>query len=318
VSLTAEGKLAGFLRMEPTPEDCERRWEKLPRHFWGVIGQAKPGAAVLATYVPEEEAAPADPATWAKDHALIARQSYGFGRVLYVGLDSTWRWRFRTGDTYHHRFWGQVIRWAAADAPLLTGNEFVRFGPRKPVIEQGSEVEIGVRFSEQAKRLAAGAPAAVRIIRIKDGQPEEGAGQVNLLRIEARPREMEAKLRDLPPGKYVAELVIPDLSAQLLGPPGPDGKPTPLRAPFTVSARPSTELIDLATNLPLLEEIAAKSGGKVFTAENAAELADLLAQKTAVREFRTDTKLWEAWPTLVVFLVLLTLEWLARKWAGLP
>ena len=77
-------------------------------------------------------------------------------------------------------------------------------------------------------------------------------------------------------------------------------------------------MIDVATNLPLLEEIAAKSGGKVFTAENAAELADLLAQKTAVREFRTDTKLWEAWPTLVVFSALLTLEWLARKWVGLP
>ena len=36
-----------------------------------------------------------------------------------------------------------------------------------------------------------------------------------------------------------------------------------------------------------------------------------------------DMDLWRqyavrAWPTLVVFLALLTLEWLARKWAGLP
>src|SRR3712207_8983625 len=36
--------------------------------------------------------------------------------------------RSRTGDTYHHRFWGQTIRWAASDKPLVTGNEFVRFG----------------------------------------------------------------------------------------------------------------------------------------------------------------------------------------------
>jgi hypothetical protein len=136
--------------------------------------------------------------------------------------------------------------------------------------------------------------------------------------MEARPRELQAKLRDLPAGRYVAELVIPELGDQLLAPPGPDGKRPPMRAPFNVAGRPSTEMIDVATNLPLLEEIAAKSGGKVFTAENATELAELLAQKTAVHEFRTDTKLWEAWPTLVVFLVLLTLEWLARKWAGLP
>jgi hypothetical protein len=320
VSLTAEGKMAAFLRLEPSAEDSEFRWSQLPRHFWAAIGRAKPGATVLATVNPERDDGRDGPRQRLdpRDHALIARQNYGFGRVLYIGIDSTWRWRFKTGDTYHHRFWGQVIRWAAADTPLLTGNEFVRFGPRKPVIEQGGDVEISVRFSEQAKRLAPGATAAVRIVRTRDGQPDDGIAQIDLQRMEARPREMQATARDLPPGKYVAELVIPDLGDQLLGPPGPDGTRSPLRAPFTVSARPSLEMIDVATNIPLLEEIAAKSGGKVFTAENAAELADLLAQKTAVREYRTDTKLWQAWPTLVAFLLLLTLEWLARKWAGLP
>jgi hypothetical protein len=318
VALTAEGKLTDFLHMETTAEESERRWASLPRHFWAVIGKAKPAASVLATYRSEDEAAPTDPAAWAKDHALIARQSYGFGRVLYVGLDSTWRWRFRTGDTYHHRFWGQVIRWAAADTPLLTGNEFVRFGPRKPLVEQGGVVEIGVRFSEQARKLPAGVPAAVRIIRMKEGQPDEPVGQVTLQRLEARPRELDAKLRDLPPGRYTVELAIPALADQLMAPPGPDGQRGPLRAPFTVSPRPSTEMVDVATNLPLLEEIAAKSGGMVFTADNAAELAELLNQRSAVREFRTETKLWEWWPTLAVFLGLLTMEWLARKWAGLP
>ena len=281
-----------------------------------MLGKAKPAASVLATVKVEDDEAqrnrPDDASDWAKEHALIARQNYGFGRVLYVGLDSTWRWRFRSGDTYHHRFWGQVIRWAASDTPLLSGNEFVRFGPRKPVIEQGGDVEIGVRLSDQAKKLPPGAPAAVRIVRTKDGQPDEQVAQIDLQRMANRPRELEAKARDLPPGHYVAELVIPELGEQLSSPTGP------LRAPFTVSSRPSTEMLDLAMNLSLLEEIAAKSGGKVFTAENANELADLLAQKTAVREYRTDTKLWEAWPTLAAFLVLLTLEWLARKWAGLP
>jgi hypothetical protein len=319
VALTAEGKLTTFLRMEPTVEESELRWTKLPKHFWAVLGKAKPAAGVLATIRPEGDEQPADardPAAdkseWAKEHALIARQNYGFGRVLYVGLDSTWRWRFRTGDTYHHRFWGQVIRWAASDTPLLSGNEFVRFGPRKPVVEQGGEVEIGVRFSDRAKKLAPKSPAAVRIVRTKDGAPDENVAQIDLERLENRPRELEAKARDLPPGKYVAELVIPDLGDQLSSPTGP------MRAPFTISPRPSTEMLDLAMNLPLLEEIASKSGGKVFTAENANELADLLAAKTAVREYRTDTKLWESWPMLAAFLMLLTMEWLVRKWAGLP
>jgi hypothetical protein len=317
VALTAEGRQAGFLQMEPTAEDDERRWAALPRHYWGVIGKAKPGAAVLAT--PRDDGpAPADAAAWAKEHALIARQNYGFGRVLFVGLDSTWRWRFKAGDTYHHRFWGQAVRWAASDKPLLTGNEFIRFGPRKPVVEQGQEVEIGVRFSELARKLAPEAAAAVRVFRLRPDKPDEPVALVNLQRPEARPREMDAKLRDLPAGRYAAELVIPDLADQLNGPPGPDGKPAPLRAPFSVAPRESTEMTDLATNFPLLEEIAAKSDGRVFTAETAAELADLLAAKAATRTVQTETKLWRAWPTLFAFLGLLTVEWLVRKWAGLP
>lgn len=318
VILTPEGQLADFLRLEPAPEENEKRWSLLPRHFWAVFGKAKPGASVLATFRLDGDPAPPDLGAWAKDRALIARQSFGFGRVLFVGLDSTWRWRFKAGDTIHHRFWGQVIRWAASDTPLLTGNEFVRFGPRKPVTEQGQDVEIGVRLSELAKSLSPSAAAAVQVIRIREGQPDEAVGQFNLQRIEARPRELEAKLRDLPPGRYAAELVIPEMAEQLLGAPGPDGKATVMRAPFTVSMRPSTELVDLATNLPLLEEIAANTGGKVFTADNAADLAELLTKRTAVREYRTDTKLWESWPILAAFLGLLTLEWLCRKWAGLP
>src|SRR5262249_9273082 len=161
--------------------------------------------------------------------AAPARQSYGFGRVLYVGLDSTWRWRFKAGDTYHHRFWGQVVRWAASDKPLLTGNEFVRFGPRKPVVPYGQEVALGVRFSELARKLGPEAPAAARVLRLREGKPEEAVATVNLTRPEARPRELEAKLRDLPPGQYAVELAIPDLADQLNGPPGPDGRPAPLR-----------------------------------------------------------------------------------------
>src|SRR5262249_35527396 len=145
VTLTAEGRLEGYMQMESSAEESERRWAALPRHYWGVVGQAKPGATVLASYR-DPAAAPTDVAGWDKAHALIARQSYGFGRVLYVGLESTWRWRFKAGDTYHHRFWGQVLRWAASDKPLLAGNAFVRFGPRKPVVAQGQDVELGVRL----------------------------------------------------------------------------------------------------------------------------------------------------------------------------
>jgi hypothetical protein len=117
---------------------------------WGVVGTAKPGATVLATAGTEQNSAQAGAPD--KTNALVARHNYGFGRVLFVGLESTWRWRYKAGDTYHHRFWGQVIRWAASEKPLLTGNDFLRFGPRKPAVPHGQEVELVARLSDAARR----------------------------------------------------------------------------------------------------------------------------------------------------------------------
>ena len=37
-------------------------------------------------------------------------QPVGEGTTLLSLLDSTWRWRFRLGDTYFYRYWGQVLR----------------------------------------------------------------------------------------------------------------------------------------------------------------------------------------------------------------
>src|SRR5262249_27790450 len=48
VTLTREGRRTTFLQLEETPAESERRWAQLPGHFWGVVGRAKPGAAVLA------------------------------------------------------------------------------------------------------------------------------------------------------------------------------------------------------------------------------------------------------------------------------
>lgn len=320
VTLTHEGKLASFLQMEPSPDESTRRWAELPRHFWGVVGFAKPGATVLA-YYPDEDLAAAklDPASKEKDQALIVRQNYGFGRVLFVGLDSTWRWRYKVGDTYHHRFWSQLIHWAASDKPLVAGNEYVRFGTREPVYKKNQEVDLVVRLADEVTQLRPEALAGARILRVDDAKATDHAVAVApLTRKEAQPRVLEGKIRDLPPGQYAIELAIPELADKLHGPTGSDGQPGKLRATFSVAPEDNEEMIELATNWPLLEELAAKSGGKVFTPDNTVELAALLNTQAVTRELREENRLWQDWTTLIVFLFLLTAEWVGRKLAGLP
>lgn len=320
VSLTEEGRLTPFLQMDEEGEESETRWAELPPHYWGVVGKAKPGATPLAFYAdPKDDDLKGDKKTAReKDNALIARHNYGFGRVLFVGLDSTWRWRYKVGDVYHHRFWSQAIRWAASDKPLIAGNEYVRFGAPEPVYKQGQAVDVVVRLAEEVRPLAPDAAAGARIIRLESGGKEEGLALVPLARREAQPRVLEGQVADLPAGQYAIELVIPELADRLNAPPGPDGKPGKLRAGFTVSGPEGEETIELATNWPLLEEIAAKSGGQVFTPENAAGLVELLREKGATKTERWEFRLWQSWLTLLLFLAVLTVEWVLRKFAGLP
>jgi hypothetical protein len=313
VALTQAGREARFMDMDPDPGKSEAVWVGLQRHHWGVVGQAKPGATALAWYA-TEGAEGKGPAERERQQALFAWQHYGFGRVLFVGVDSTWRWRFKVGDLYHHAFWGAAIRWAAADKPLMTGNEYLRFGTPQPVYGKDDEVRVVVRLNDELGPVKPDLLAGARLL-LEDGPGKEKAvALVPLTRREAQPRVLEGKVSGLPPGAYGVELVIPDLADKLRAPEG--GKP--LRAHFTLRAPDSAEMIDLHTRWPLLEEIAARSGGRVFAAEEAPQLVELLAKKTVPHVERQEQRLWQWWGFLAVVLVLLTLEWAGRKLAGLP
>src|SRR5947208_11253289 len=185
----------------------------------------------------------------------MVRHNYGFGRVLFVGVDSTWRYRYRTGDTYHHRFWSQTIRWAAADKPLVTGNRFVRFGTPQALYRDDEPVKLTVRLSEEIEKLPPKMEARARIFRKEADNKEKAIALVPLKARPLQPRVLEAQIRE-PEGEYLIELVISELEDKLGGPLGADGKPTPLRATFKVSPGENGEMVQLATNYTLLKELA--------------------------------------------------------------
>jgi hypothetical protein len=300
----------------------DKTWAGLPRHYWAVVGRAKPGAMTLATAA-EGERKPGDGRD--REQALIVRHNYGLGRVLFVGLDSTWRWRHKVGDRFHHAFWGDTIHWAASDKALGAGNEFVRFGTTQPVYRKGDRPEVVVRFTDEMGPVKPDLLAAARILKQKaPGEKDEAVALVPLRRREARPRVLEGAIPGLPPGQYAVELVIPELADKLRPEPARpgaagEGKAAgPMRAPFTLLPPESTEKIDLGTNWPLLEQLALKSGGKVFAPEDAGALAELLASQTVPHVEHQEQRLWQWWVLLSAVLALLTLEWAGRKLAGLP
>jgi hypothetical protein len=170
------------------------------------------------------------------------------------------------------------------------------------------------------KKLGPNALKAARVVRLpaEAGGRETPAGLIPLTHPEGRPRDLSGKLRELTPGKYAVELDIPEWADQLVGPPGPDGRATKLRCNFEVLPPDNEELVDLAANLSLLDELAQASGGKVYTVETVHELLDALSAQVAVREYFVERPLRHSWWVFGVFIALLACEWALRKWAGLP
>jgi hypothetical protein len=131
-------------------------------------------------------------------------------------------------------------------------------------------------------------------------------------------RLLEGKVRDLPAGRYAVELVIPDLGDKLNAPAEGDQPVKKMRSTFSVTPPDSEEMVELATNYDLMNNLAAKSGGQMFAAEDTAGLVEALTKHMITREDRSENRLWSWWVTLVAVLSLLTVEWVGRKLAGLP
>ena len=133
---------AGFAHeiMELSESDSEnvRIWQsgcEWTRRLEGLT--VKPGAETLAF---------AGDSSPLKSPLLVV-QHRGRGRVVFLASDETWRFRYRIGDTYHHRFWGNMLRWGAG-AKLRDGNAYARVGTDRIHYAPGERVKIRVRLMD--------------------------------------------------------------------------------------------------------------------------------------------------------------------------
>ena len=94
--------------------------------------------------------------------------------------------------------------------------------------------------------------------------------------------------------------------------------PTDIFANLEILTGDTPERVDLAADRGALDRLAATTGGKVFTAEEAGELPKLLQSRTIERDRAEESSLWDRPWALVLFFAVLTLEWGLRKKAGLP
>jgi len=295
-----------MLQLASDPERNRSIWTGLPALPWVVAGRAKPGAAVLAAPARDDSA------------AVIAAQPYGLGKVLWVGTDGTWRWRYRAGDAYHHRFWGQVVRWAAL-RQLGAGNSLVRFGAVKPRVSEGDGTSIQARISESIAGIGPDLLIAARLFKAGPktrAATGEAVAVVPLRPVTGQPRTFEGNAPPLPIGTYVIRLDVPQLAEPLRLDPAHNARVP--EATFDVLARDTSERVELAAAREPLDQLAGATGGRVLFDYEAGELAPLLHARTTQITRTEETPLWDQPAALLLFFGILTVEWVARKWFGLP
>lgn len=288
LELTPLGRQMPMLQLGTSAAESASLWGALPPFYWYAAGeQLKPAARLLAVH-PTARTADGSAVP------LVAMQYVGAGRVMYQGVDSTWRWRMRVGDVFFARYWGQALRQLARgkrlderDAPQLT--------VEKQEYELGQPVRLEYRG---AQGQGAGDVRAVEVLVTAPGQPNR---RVSLEPSRLAPDRLEATLADLAPGRYRVTTS------------GGDQQQGPISSEFTVVAPPG-ELADPTMNQAGLRRLAEATYGKFYTADSAAQLAaDLPAGQRVPLEVEPPVELWNQWWMLAAITACLSCEWILRK-----
>ncbi len=334
LELTTAGERSVITRLVPGLERNGELWELLPAHLWvSPVSSVTDGAEVLVTAsrdaIPrlpgadllEESGAAASRAReeFLRDRgAVLVTHSHGAGRVLYTGIDSTWRWRYRLGDELYARYWGQVVRWAVSER-LSIEDPFVRLGTNEILYPAGAPIRIDALVRDRDGRPFEGG-AVHAVISTTGDQPPARWPLEPIPRSNGRYRATLAA-GDLPdpprPGdaaafkEYRVRLEVPSLA-------GYAELPERATAPFVVRLPPDEERRDTVCNATLLEEISTVTGGAFLPLSRLPEVASLFRERPREEEVVVTTAAWD-FPLAIACVLagLLIAEWVLRKWKDL-
>ena len=297
-----------LFRLSSSGESRQMEIAGLPGHPWAYSGTPKPAATVWANLVLPN-------GTQAAQTQLpaVVHQYYGFGQVVWMGIDSTWRWRFRAGDRWHHRFWGQIVRWAARNKSA-SGNDQVRLTLSDVVVDEGESVNASIRWNPKiASKLD---DATVSLLIESVAVPGDAAmttvgstQTIPLNRLKEAPEGYSGESSRLRPGTYRVKLVVEGGNVELN---------QEVSSNLLVQKRTSTELANISCNRDFLQQLSDATGGEVLEPWQLSELPELLRPDNQKDAEVLEVSVWDSWPVMLLFFVLLTAEWVLRKVNGLP
>lgn len=291
--LAPAGEDSIITRLVDDPAANEQKWKKLPYLMdYEDPGTPKPGALVLANMITPE----------GKKLPLLITENFGRGRTAIMATGGSWRWQMSSplGDTAHHLFWQQLLRWVASDTP---GHVTVSM-PAQVLLDNGA-VTLTADVRDPQYNPAPDAKVEAHILG-----PSGVSAAIEMSPVADNPGQFQGTWNAPKPGAYLSEVTAQRVNRDT-------GKTQALGRDVLTFQRMDgvAENFHTEQNRDLLERLAAQTGGQYWKPDDLGKLPGAIPYSEAGVTMRETKDLWDL---PLVFLVLLMLRfsewWLRRKW----
>lgn len=293
--LTADGRDSSIFRFFADRERNQRYLEnEWPVLYWFAQGiTTKPGVGEVYAEHPDQIGPDGRKAP------LLVVGRFGAGRTLFSAIDDSWRWRYYTGESIFDTYWVQQLRYLARSKKL--GQRKVTFASTRTIYELGEQIRVNMRVLDPFLLQQLPDQLSVEVL--------DETGQV----IRQEPIRRQEGQIELFTGSWSADRVgklrlrLPSVAS------GIDA----MELPVEVSI-PRLELVQPQVDRTLLSRLASETMGQAVAAEQAVTALPGLIQSVAqIIPIDSEQPLWDAPLALLLFVLLITVEWVLRKVFGM-
>lgn len=299
VKLTAEGLSDSIMRLEDNPTINQKLWNQLPGFYWYYpFKKAKPAAKVLSVHpIASNKYGP---------RPIMATQYYGQGRTFVNASDETWRWQIIKGDKYFYTFWSEIIRFLRGNR--IIGSKRAQITTDKPKYALGEKVKLIAKLYDQDFKPVKQPYYSVSIENLTNDITATEKKEIVLNSIPEKEGQFEGTFTPSGIGHYRVWATPVDII------PKEEDKSS---ASFDVQY-PRREYEKPLPDSTLLKNIADKTNGAFLKLTEIKKLPEII--KPASDIIYTETREDDIWDTPLVFILFLLLisgEWIIRKLIGL-
>ncbi len=294
VQLTPEGRTSSIFRFETDPAENERTLASLPGTFWfaKTLGAA-PGAEVLAQHPTVRTVEGAAP--------LLVVGRYGIGNTGFSAVEETWRWRREVGNRLFDVYWLQLIRRLTRSQFLGRDRRFTLHTERA-TYELGQPVVVTLTVRDKSELAALPSEMTAEVVDV-DGRVVD---RVRLVRIGQASNTYEGTFLPRGDGAWSVRLASAFVRAGL----------RPPSAVVRIEAR-GPERRQIAPDHDALRRLAQATGGVAVAVGDIGDLAGRLEDRSVRIPDDVSEPLWDSKLVLVLFVLIITMEWVWRKAVGL-